>query len=91
VVLRTALTAFGGITEFVLGALPRAFVLGYVILMPLMAALALLILLVDLIRWRSQPWTHALGLGLLVRPGPPVAAMALSTRINQYSHSSKGG
>ncbi|HKI36124.1 MAG TPA: hypothetical protein VKA46_29980 [Gemmataceae bacterium] len=77
-VLLTGLAAWqtwGSVPEFLREYLPWAFVLGYLIVVPSMAAVALVLLLLGLIgRWQ-QPWTHTFGLVVIIWPALPVAAI----------------
>jgi hypothetical protein len=89
VVVLTALSAWqasGVGPEFLREQLPRAFVLGYLILVPSMAAVALVLLLLGVIgRWR-QPWTHNFALALLLWPALPVAGILAFTKISGTAH-----
>jgi hypothetical protein len=76
--LLTGLAAWqtwGSVPEFLRDYLPWPFVLGYLIVAPSMAAVALVLLLLGLIgRWQ-QPWTHTFGLVLIIWPALPVAVI----------------
>jgi hypothetical protein len=89
VALLTALAAWQAtapVPEFLRDLLPRAFVLGYLILMPSMAAVALVLLLLGVVgRWQ-QPWTHNFALVLLLWPALPVAAILAFAKIPWPSH-----
>jgi len=61
--------------------LPKVFLIGYVVVMPSMAAVAFVLILLGLIgRWQ-QPWTHTFGLVLIVWPVLPVAAVVTFTKL----------
>ncbi len=53
--------------------LPQRF--WYLVLVPSMAALAVLLVLFGFLNRRQAPWTHTLGLVLVLWPAPPLAAL----------------
>lgn len=53
-------------------------VLGYMLTVLTLGALALVLLVFDLVRRRPQPWTHTLTLALLVWPAVPLLCMWLA-------------
>lgn len=63
----------GNLPEFLTGAdFKRHAVTGYIIFMFSMGALALVIWLISMLARRGQPWTHTLGLALMVWPAVPL-------------------
>ena len=83
-VLLTSLSAWqtwGTVPEFARGYLAWAFLLGYLIVVPSMAAIALVLILLGLIgRWQP-PWTHTFGLALILWPALPVSGILALARI----------
>lgn len=72
---------WGSVPEFLHEYLPWAFVIGYVVVAPSVAAVALLLILLGLIgRWQ-QPWTHTFGLVLVIWPALPVAGILTLAKI----------
>jgi len=72
---------WGSVPEFVRAYLAWAFVLGYVIVVPSIAAVALVLIVLGLVgRWQ-QPWTHTFGLVLVLWPALPVAGILALTKI----------
>jgi hypothetical protein len=88
-VLLTALAAWqttASVPEFVREQMPRIFVLGYLILLPSMSALALVLLVLGAIgRWQ-QPWTHYFALVLLLWPALPAGAILAFGKIPGPAH-----
>ncbi len=76
VAILTGLTAwrnaFPGLAPSVIGRLPW---LWYLILVPSMAGLGVVLRLLGMFSRRPAPWTHALGLALLVWPVLPLAGV----------------
>jgi len=73
VVLLTALTAWArllGLPESLAPYADKPRILWYLLVTPALAALALLVLIVDLFRSYEPPWTHQLALALLLWPAP---------------------
>jgi hypothetical protein len=69
----TALTVWGrvlGFPEWMYPYADKPRLLWYLLLTPALAALALVVLIVDLFRSYVPPWTHQLGLALLLWPAP---------------------
>jgi hypothetical protein len=80
ILLLTALTAW----EYLLGLPPslqphadKPRILWYLLVAPALAALALVVLIVDLFRSYTPPWTHALGLALVLWPAPGALVVLL--------------
>jgi hypothetical protein len=72
---------WGFVPEFLHEYLPWVFVIGYVIFLPSLAAIALVLILLSLIgRWQ-QPWTHSFGLALVLWPALPVAGVLTLAKI----------
>jgi hypothetical protein len=72
---------WGAVPEFLREHLPWAFMLGYVIVAPSMAAVAVVVLLLGLIgRWQL-PWTHTFGLVLVLWPALPVAGLLAFAKV----------
>ena len=69
------------VPELVRDQLPRVFALGYLLLIPSLAAVALVLILLGLVgRWQ-QPWTHNFALVLLLWPALPVAGILAFAKI----------
>jgi hypothetical protein len=82
--LLTGLAAWqtwGVIPEVLRERLPWAFLVGYLIVLPSMAAVAVVLLVLGVFgRWQL-PWTHTFGLVLIVWPALPVAGVLAFAKI----------
>jgi hypothetical protein len=61
--------------------LSQVYMIGYLVVIPSMAAIAVVLILLSLIARWQQPWTHAFGLVLIAWPALPVAAVMTFTKI----------
>jgi len=70
--------ALGTLPEFLAGrGFHKAVVVGYLIFVLSMAGIAAIVFVVDLIARWPQPWTHQIGLVLMIWPVVPLAAIWL--------------
>jgi hypothetical protein len=80
IALLTGLSAWekwGVLPEFLQSYSAKPWLLWYVIFVPSMAALAAILVPVGLFRFGQQPWTHSLGLALVLWPALPLAGILL--------------
>jgi hypothetical protein len=72
---------WGTVPEFLHAFLPWVFLIAYVIVVPSMAAIALVLIVLGWIgRWQ-QPWTHTFGLVLVIWPALPVGGILTLAKV----------
>ena len=67
--------------SFLRDQLPQVFLIGYLVVMPSMAAIAVVLLLLGLMTRWQQPWTHNFGLVLIAWSAAPAAVVIAFTKV----------
>jgi hypothetical protein len=79
---------WGPVPDFLRDHLKWVFILGYIIVLPSLAAIGLVLVLAGLFGRRQQPWTHAFGLVLVIWPALPIAGILALAKFSPEWHSS---